>query len=88
MRSELILAINQLCAERKLSPDVVLEAVEASLISAYKRNFGATTNIEVHIDPHTGDVRVYAAREVIDSVVSRYRISPAIPVENNDGYFR
>ena len=69
MRSELILAINQLCAERKLSPDVVLEAVEASLISAYKRNFGAATNIEVHIDPHTGDVRVYAAREVVESVV-------------------
>jgi transcription termination/antitermination protein NusA len=71
MRSELILAINQLCAERKLSPEVVLEAVEASLISAYKRNFGATTNIEVHIDPHTGDVRVYAAREVVESVEDR-----------------
>jgi N utilization substance protein A len=71
MRSELILAINQLCAERKLSPEVVLEAVEASLISAYKRNFGAAMNIEVHIDPHTGDVRVYSAREVVDSVADR-----------------
>lgn len=69
MRSELLLAINQLCAERKLAPDVVMEAVEASLISAYKRNFGAATNIEVRIEPDTGDVRVYAAKEIVDTVV-------------------
>ncbi len=71
MRSELVLAINQLCAERKLSPEVVMEAVEASLISAYRRNFGAAANIEVHIDSDTGDVRVYAAKEVVEDVVDR-----------------
>ncbi|MGD9317141.1 MAG: transcription termination factor NusA, partial [Anaerolineae bacterium] len=71
MRSELVLAINQLCAERKLSPEVVMEAVEASLISAYKRNFGATTNIEVQIDSDTSDVRVFAAKEVVDDVQDR-----------------
>jgi N utilization substance protein A len=65
------LAINQLCAERKLSPEVVMEAVEASLISAYKRNFGATTNIEVQIDSDTSDVRVFAAKEVVDDVQDR-----------------
>jgi N utilization substance protein A len=69
MRSELLLAINQLCAERKLSPEVVMEAVEASLISAYKRNFGAATNIEVRIEPDTGDVRVYAEKEIVDTVL-------------------
>jgi N utilization substance protein A len=71
MRSELVLAINQLCAERKLSPEVVMEAVEASLISAYRRNFGAAANIEVRMNPETGDVRVYAAREVVETVVDR-----------------
>ena len=71
MRSDFMLAINQLCAERKLSPDVVLEAVEASLISAYKRNFGVATNIEVHIEPDTGDVRVFAAKEVVETVTDR-----------------
>ncbi len=55
MRSDFMLAINQLCAERKLAPEVVLEAVEASLISAYKRNFGSASNIEVQIEPkHRG----------------------------------
>lgn len=68
MRSDFMLAINQLCAERKLAPEVVLEAVEASLISAYRRNFGAVTNIEVRIEQDTGDVRVYAAKEVVEDV--------------------
>ncbi len=71
MRSELVLAVNQLCAERKLSPDVVMEAVEASLISAYKRNFGAATNIEVRIEQDTGEVRVFAAKEVVDEVTDQ-----------------
>ncbi len=68
MRSDFMLAINALCSERKLSPDVVLEAVEAALISAYKRNFGSANNIEVEIDPDTGDARVYAAKEVVETV--------------------
>jgi N utilization substance protein A len=68
MRSDFMLAINQLCAERKLSADVVLEAVEAALISAYKRNFGAATNIEVKIEPGSGEVRVYTAKEIVEKV--------------------
>jgi N utilization substance protein A len=63
-----MLAINQLCAERKLSADVVLEAVEAALISAYRRNFGAANNIEVKIEPSTGDVRVYTLKEIVETV--------------------
>jgi N utilization substance protein A len=68
MRSDFMLAINQLCAERKLSREVVMETVEAALISAYKRNFGAASNIEVHIDPDTGEARVYALRDIVENV--------------------
>jgi N utilization substance protein A len=68
MKSDFMLAINQLCSERKLSREVVMEAVEASLISAYKRNFGSATNIEVKVEPSTGDVGVYAAKEVVEVV--------------------
>jgi N utilization substance protein A len=71
MRSELVLAVNQLCAERKLSPDIVMEAIEASLISAYKRNFGAAGNVEVRIEPDTGEVRVFAAKEVVEEAADR-----------------
>jgi N utilization substance protein A len=68
MKSDFMLAINQLCAERKLPREVVMEAVEAALISAYKRNFGAAANIEVQVDPNSGEARVFALKEVTDSV--------------------
>ena len=68
MKSDFMLAINQLCSERKLSRDVVLEAVEAALISAYKRNFGSATNIEARVEPNTGDVRVFAVKDVVEVV--------------------
>jgi N utilization substance protein A len=68
MKSDFMLAINQLCSERKLSREVVLEAVEAALISAYKRNFGSATNIEARVEPTTGDVRVFALKEVVETV--------------------
>ena len=65
MRNDFMMAINQVCAERKLSREVVLAAVEAALISAYKRNFGAVTDITVQIDPNTGAARVFAEKEVV-----------------------
>jgi len=68
MKSDFMLAINQLCAERKLSHEVVMEAVEAAMISAYKRNFGATANIEAKIDPNTGDVGMFVVMDVVEEV--------------------
>jgi len=68
MKSDFMLAINQLCAERKLSQEVVMEAVEAALVSAYRRNFGAASAIEVEIEPTSGAARVYAIKEVVDTV--------------------
>jgi N utilization substance protein A len=68
MKNDFIIAINQVCSERQLSKEVVLEAVEAALISAYKRNFGSTQNIVARIDPETGDAQVYAEKEVVEEV--------------------
>ena len=68
MRSEFIQAINQVCAERNLSQEIVIEAVEAALVSAYKRNFGPSENIRTKLDLVTGQVRVYAEKEIVDVV--------------------
>lgn len=68
MRSEFIQAINQVCAERNLSQEIVIEAVEAALVSAYKRNFGSSENIRTKIDPATGQVHVFAEKEILDVV--------------------
>jgi len=65
MKSEFLLAITQLSAEKNLPKDVVLTAVEAALVSAYKKdNFNPTQNIAVKIDPNSGKVEVWAEKTV------------------------
>ncbi len=68
MNSELIRAINQISAEKELSKQVILEAIEAALVSAYKRNFGSAANVTARIDPDTGEMRVYAEKTVVEKV--------------------
>ncbi len=72
-QSDLILAINQVCAERGLDPQVVLKAIEQALVTAYRKKFGAAQDIEAHIDPKTGDIRILARMEVVEKVRDRRR---------------
>jgi N utilization substance protein A len=69
VNKEFISAINQVCHERQLSRDIVLEAIEAALISAYKRNFGAAQTIMAKIDPDTGIARIFVEKEVVPEVI-------------------
>lgn len=67
MKSDFIVAIAQLSAEKNLPKEVVLEAVEQALVSAYKRDtVSSNANISVRIQPHTGEVRVYAQKSVVE----------------------
>ncbi len=66
MKSEFAIALSQICADRKLPENVILEAIEAALVSAYKRDFGATQNIAVTLDPRTGRARVFAEKEIAE----------------------
>jgi len=68
MKSDFIRAINQLCAERGLSEEVVLEAVEQALVSAYKRDFSSLANVMAKIDPDSGRVRIFTEKEVVEEV--------------------
>jgi len=68
MKSEFLLAITQLSAEKNLPRDVVIAAVEAALVSAYRKdNFAPNQNIEVKINPNTGKVEVWAEKVVVES---------------------
>ena len=71
MRSEFILAFNEICEERGLAKDVVFEALETALASAYRRNINVsnTQEIRVEIDQRTGEPTIYAEKEVVDSIV-------------------
>lgn len=68
MSVELLQALDQLEKERGINKELLLEALEQALISAYKRNFGSSQNVEVGIDKTTGDIRVYALKTIVDEV--------------------
>ena len=67
--SELQNALRELQGERAISFEMLLEALEAALISAYKRNYGAEANAIVVIDRETGEYRVYHRRTVVEEVL-------------------
>lgn len=77
MKSDFLLAITQLSAEKNLPKDVVLTAVEAALVSAYKKDtFPASQNIAVKINPNSGAVEVWAEKEVVETPADQlYEIS-------------
>jgi len=68
MSSELLDALTLLEKEKGISKDVLLEAIEAALISAYKRNFNSAQNVRVDVNPETGTMRVFARKEVVEEV--------------------
>ena len=69
MKSDFLIAITQLSAEKNLPKEVVLGAVEAALVSAYRKdNFSATQNVTVKINPYNGGVNVWAGKMVVESV--------------------
>jgi N utilization substance protein A len=71
MRSEFILAFNEICEERGLAKDVVFEALKTALASAYRRNTNVsnTQEVRVEIDQRTGEPTIYAEKEVVDSII-------------------
>jgi transcription termination/antitermination protein NusA len=66
MSAELMHALDQLEREKGINKDVLIEAIEAALISAYKRNFNSTQNVKISFDTESGDVRVYALKKVTE----------------------
>jgi N utilization substance protein A len=65
---ELIEALNQIEKEKDISKDILLEALENSLVAACKNNFGRADNIKVDINRNTGEVNVFAMKEVVEAI--------------------
>lgn len=68
MKNDFMMAINQVCHERQLPIDIVLEAVEVALISAYKRNFGGNQSITAMIDSKSGEPLIFIEKQVVELV--------------------
>lgn len=65
-RTELIEALNAIEKEKQISKDIILEAIENSLLAACKNQFGKSENIRVNIDRETGEVKAFADYEVVE----------------------
>ncbi|MDE6760532.1 MAG: transcription termination factor NusA [Lachnospiraceae bacterium] len=67
--SELMLALEQIEKEKGISKEVIVEAIEKSLLDACKKDFGKSDNVTVNMDRETGDIEVFAAKTVVEEVV-------------------
>jgi N utilization substance protein A len=70
MKSEFLLAFNQICSDRGLPSEVVLEALQMALVSAYRRSVGGNTNqnVTAKVDPETGKSRIFIEKQVVEEV--------------------
>lgn len=67
MSAEFLQAFEQLGKEKGIAPELLFDAIEAALISAYKRNFSSAQNVRVSLDRATGDFHVYARKTVAEN---------------------
>ncbi|QUG41122.1 transcription termination/antitermination protein NusA [Psychrobacillus sp. INOP01] len=76
MSSELLDALTALEQQKGISRDVLIEAIEAALVTAYKRNFNQAQNVRVDINLATGTMLVYSRKDVVEEVADdRLQIS-------------
>ncbi len=69
MKSDFLIALTQLAAERNLPREMVLSAIEAALVSAYKKDgIMAGQDISVQLDPGSGEVTAYILKQVVENV--------------------
>lgn len=70
--NELIDALNIIEKEKGIDKDIIFEAIETSLVSACKKNFGTSQNIKVDINRENGRVKVFAQKEIVEDVYDAF----------------
>jgi N utilization substance protein A len=74
MKSDFLLAFNEIAEVRKLPREIILDALQAALVSAYRRNAGIGTGqrVEARIDDQAGMLSIWAEKEVVDEVANEH----------------
>ncbi|MCQ2553586.1 MAG: transcription termination factor NusA [Clostridia bacterium] len=72
MNREFIEAVEALEREKHMSKDMLIEAIESALVSAYKKNYGTSQNVRVNIDRQTGDIDVFMRRDIVEDVEDEF----------------
>lgn len=68
MNEEFLAALSAIEKEKGIKKETLFEAIEAALVSAYKRNFNAAGNVKVHLARETGEIKVYTLLTVVREV--------------------
>lgn len=68
MNKEFIMALDSVEKEKGIDKEELIDAIEAAIASAYKKNYGSAHNIKMHIDRNTGEINVHALKDVVDTV--------------------
>ena len=70
MKNEFALALNEVLEDRGLPREIIVEAIEDAMVSAYRRSVHASSaqHVEAKIDPENGTTRIFAEKEVVDDV--------------------
>jgi N utilization substance protein A len=72
MNGDFIDALHEIEKEKGISKDIIFDALESALISSYKKNFGASQNVEIEMNKETGKVRVFVLKEVVETIENEY----------------
>ncbi|EGL19573.1 transcription termination factor NusA [Paenibacillus chitinolyticus] len=87
MNMDFIEALAEIEREKGISKDLLIDAIEAAMISSYKRNFNTAQNVRVDINRQTGTIRVYARKTVVEDVLDpRLEITLHAAREINQNY--
>ncbi|NLW41767.1 MAG: transcription termination/antitermination protein NusA, partial [Tissierellia bacterium] len=73
MNKEFIMALEEITKEKGISKNVIYDALEAALVSSYKKNYGTNQNAKVEIDRDTGNIAVYTELIVVEEVEDEYK---------------
>lgn len=87
MNLEFINALDEIEKDKGISKEVLLEAIESALLSAYKKDFGSKENVRVELDSDQGEVKVYSRKKVVEEVENdNFEISIEKAKEKDSNY--
>lgn len=86
MNNDFMLALDQLCKEKGLDKEVVLDALQKALIKSYQKNYENEENVDVVIDEESGQIEIFALKEVVDLVdddISQISLKDALEIDSS-----
>ncbi len=72
MNADFIEALNAIEKERGINKEILIDAVENALISAYRRNYGTSNNVRAEVDRDTGEIQLFASKSVVENVENQH----------------